>query len=399
VAVVTIEVHRRETAAARDIDGSFVGRGQKLLAKIDAFVRRFTGFTIVVILPVLAATLYYAFIAADIYASSAQFIVKSANESATLTGLGSFLQSTGIATTTNDAYSVDAYLQSRDALANLEKDPGIRAIYDRSEADFVTRFPNLIYHGSFENLFLHYSDWIEVDFDTSSNITTLTVYAFRAADSHAVATRLLKLGEAEVNHLNDRVRADALRGARKEVGNLQRAAIRIQNKLTGFRNRELLLDPNQTSTSSVALLASLESQLVSTRSDLRQLQASAPGSPQIPSLRSRIAAIEGQIDAEERKGAGGSNSLAPKMAQYGELLLEQQFTQQMLQSAVTSLEAAEATVQQQQLYLAPVTQPNLPDLALYPYRLLDILIVLCTSLLIYGIGKLLLGTIYEHLAS
>jgi capsular polysaccharide transport system permease protein len=389
------QVLRRQ--AIKDISSdTAAGEWRSWAVRTWRWLRRYPGFTVVVIIPALAATFYYGLIAADIYTSSAAFVVKDANENTSLTGLGSFLQSTGISTVPNDAYLVDAYLQSRDALAELERSAEIRAVYSRPEADFITRFPNLLYHPSFENLFIHYRNWIDVDFDTDSNITTLTVYAFRPADAQAVAASLLKLSEGEVNRLNDRIRNDALGGARKEVDQLQVRAAAIQNEITDFRNKELLLDPNQTSTQTVALLASLESELVGTRAQLEQLGKSASSSPQIQALRARISALENQILTEERKGAGGSDTLAPKMAAYEQLLLKQQFIQQMLQSAVTSLEAAEATVQQQQIYLAPVAVPRLPDRPLYPLRIADTLIVIITSLLIYGIGRVGNAAIREH---
>jgi capsular polysaccharide transport system permease protein len=344
------------------------------------------------------ATIYYGLIAADIYVSSPQFVVKDTNQNAGLSGIGAFLQSTGLATSANDAYAVDAYLASRDALKELEKDPGIRVMYDRPEADFVARFPNLIFGPSFENLYWHYSDWVDVEFDTTSNVTSVTVYGFRRDDVQAIANRLLALGETMVNRMNDRARYDTLRGARREVAQLQARAAAVQAQITQFRNDNLIIDPNQSSTESTSLLAALESNLASARAALSQLQQSAADSPQIPGLKSRINALESQIVQEERRSAGAGNTLAPKMAQYGDLLLQQQFIQQMLQSAVTSLEASEATVQQQQLYLERVAQPNLPDRPQYPYRLLDILITAITSLLVYGIGRMFTTAVLEHIA-
>ena len=364
------------------------------------FVRRFPGFITVVVAPTILAMLFFGFVQSNIYTSTAQFLVRSGSAPSSISGLGAFLQGSGITTPTSDAYAVNAYLTSRDALKSLEQNPGVRQIYARPEADFIDRFPNFFLHGSFENLFWHYTNWIGVDYNSGSGITTLTVKAFRPEDADALASQLLALSENEVNRINDRIRAGGLKAAKKEVADLQQRSVDMQNQITGFRNREALLDPTQSSTQSVALVSSLEADLASAKAALNQFQSTAPRSPQLPALRDRIAAIQGQINAEGRKGAGGAQSLAPKLADYQQLVLKQQVLQQLLSSAVTALEAAEATVQQQQLYIARVAEPNHPDRAQSVYdRLIAIIVSIFSFLLIYGIGKLLTAAVGDYVLS
>ena len=71
----------------------------------------------------------------------------------------------------------------------------------------------------------------------------------------------------------------------------------------------------------------------------------------------------------------------------------------MLQTSVSALETAEVTVQQQQLYIERVAAPNIPDRALYPYKLLDTLIAVITFLLIYAIGRLMVSVAKEHVSN
>jgi capsular polysaccharide transport system permease protein len=185
---------------------------------------------------------------------------------------------------------------------------------------------------------------------------------------------------------------------KEEVSDLQRRAEAIQSQITDFRNSELILDPNQTSTAATTLRSTLESTLVAARALLDQLQQVAPGSPQIPALRTRIKALEDQVAHQERKDSGGANTLAPKISQYDTLLFQQKFAQQM-QAAVTSLEAAEVGVQQQLLYIERIAEPRIPDWPQNPYRLLDMLLTLVTALLIYGIGRIFYSIIKEHVSA
>jgi capsule polysaccharide export protein KpsE/RkpR len=150
-----------------------------------AWLRAHSGFTVIVVIPSLLGALYYFVIAAPIYASYAQFEVKEASQNTSLSGLGSFLQATGVTNVTNDAYTVDTYLQSRDALRELVKNPGIDKIYARPEADFLVHFPAFYMPSSFEYLWWHYTWWTSADLNTDSNVTTLSVYAFRPKDANS----------------------------------------------------------------------------------------------------------------------------------------------------------------------------------------------------------------------
>jgi capsular polysaccharide transport system permease protein len=360
-------------------------------------VRRFPGFFIVVVAPSIAAAAFFGFIQSPIYTSTAEIMIKAPSQTSTLNGIGSFLQSAGITTSPSDSYTVNSYLVSRSVVKELEKDPGIRAIYSRPEADFIDRFPNFFMGGSFENLFAHYNHWVSISFDSNSNITTLAVKAFRAKDAQALADRLIALSELKANDINNRVREHGLKQAREEVALLQQKSIENQARITSFRSRASVLDPNQASTQAVSLQSSLELDLVASRAALRQMQAATPRSPMIPALAARVSALEAQARAEQAKGTEGKDSLAPKIAQYQQLTTEQQVIQQMLQSAVTAMEASSVSVQAQQIYVAPIASPNLADRGQSLYdRLVAIILSVSTFLLVYGIGRLLAAAVGDY---
>jgi len=370
---------------------------KNVLARALGVVRRSPGFFIVVVAPSILATAFFGFIQSPIYTSNAEIMIKAPSQTSSLNGIGSFLQSAGITSTPSDSYTVNSYLLSRSVVKDLEKDPGIREIYSRPEADFIDRFPNFFMHGSFESLFEHYTSWVSISFDSNSNITTLAVKAFRPIDAQRLAQRLITLSELKANEINDRVREHGLKQARDEVASLQQKALENEARITNFRSREAVLDPNQASTQTVSLLASLESELVASRAALRQMQTAAPNSPMLPALQSRVSALEAQARVEQMKGTDGKDSLAPKMAQYQQLTTEQQVLQQMLQSAVTAMEASSVSLQAQQIYIAPIAAPNLPDRGQSIYdRLLDIIISVSTFLLVYGIGRLLAAAVGDY---
>jgi capsular polysaccharide transport system permease protein len=310
--------------------------------------------------------------------------------------LSGFLQSTGFVRAQDDSYSVVDFIRSRDAVKELVAHNNLKEILDRPEADFIMRFPNFWSEATDESLFKHYLRFIKISTDSSSGITSLEVRAFRPDDAYALARALVGHSEALINRLNDRARQDAIRYAKDEVAIAEKRLAEVQRRVTGFRNRETMVDPKHQSTTALDLVAKLASEAAAQKAQLREVERQAPQSPQIPALRTRIAATEQQISVERAKIVGSDGSMAPRIAQYEQLLLERDLAARMLDSSTTSLENAKIDAQRQQLYLERIVEPNVPDRALYPKSLYDVLLTLGIALATFAIVYILLVHIYEH---
>src|SRR5215813_6846752 len=100
-------------------------------------------FWAIVGLPTLIAGVYYFAIASDLYLSEAQFIVRSPKQVQT-SSIGALIQSTGLARAVDDTAVVEDFIMSRDAVRRLERENDLRALFNRPEGDFVTRFPGIL---------------------------------------------------------------------------------------------------------------------------------------------------------------------------------------------------------------------------------------------------------------
>ncbi len=356
------------------------------------------GFLLFVVLPVLATGIYYEGFAADQYISEAKFVVRSSNRQST-TGLGSFLTNVGISRAQDDTYPVNDFIVSRDAVKLLLEKQDLRAIMGRPEADILTRYPNFYGNDTFESLYKRYKDFVAVNLDTSSGISTLTVRAFRAGDAQKVAVALLGDAEGLVNRMNDRARHDAVTVAQSEVERAEKRVSDVQAALTQFRLKQNTLDPSKAGSGLLDLIGRLSQESASSKAQLSELLRTSPQSPQLPGLRNRIGALDRQIAEEQRKIVGGDSSIASSIGDYERLLLSREFADKSLSSSIGSLETARVEAQRQQLYLERVVQPNLADDSLYPRRIVSIATVLLAALLIYGIGWLLLAGVREHTAA
>jgi capsular polysaccharide transport system permease protein len=358
-------------------------------------------FVVIVVTPTLLASLYYLLIAAPLYVSEARFVVRSRSQGQPA-ALGSVLQSVGqsfgvsVGDSATDAFEVHEYMISRDAVQDLIRKVDLRALLDRPEADFLARAPRPFEGRSFETFYKDYKRFVMVGYDAQTGISTLRVRAFRAADAQNIATTLLSGGEALVNRLNDRSMADAVAQAQRQVAEAEQRGVRAEATLTAFRNAQRMIDPDRTSVAGLELIGKLETQLDNMRAERAGLAASAPDSPQLPVLDKRIAAFGAQLEVERARIAGEANSLAPKVGEYEQLILDRDIAAKSIEAAEATLESARIDARRKLLYLERVVSPDLPDKAEQPRRLLSVLTVLVSTLVAYGIVSLGVAGLREH---
>ena len=99
---------------------------------------------------------------------------------------------------------------------------------------------------------------------------------------------------------------------------------------------------------------------------------------------------------EAAKVASRDIALSAKDAQYQLLVLDREFAKDQLASTMASLQLARDQAQRQDLYLEVVSQPHLPDVAMEPRRIYNIVTVLSLSLLIWAIWSLFIAGVKEH---
>jgi len=352
-------------------------------------------FLLLVVAPTVIAAVYFLLIASPRYVSEARFVVRAPAQSQP-SALGLTLQGVGLAPAQTDAFAVHEYIQSRDGLRELAGRMNVREALGPAGADLFARYPGPFEGSSFEDLHRAFGRYVTVGYDANTGISTLRVETFRPRDSQVMAESLLQGGERLVNRLNRRAEADAVEAAQRGLDEARDRLALVQRRLTAFRTRERFIDPQRQAQESTQLIGSLLAQVASLRAERAQIASEALLSPQLPSLDARIAAFERQIAAERAKVAGGEGSLAPRVSAYEDLVLERQTADRQVTEAEARLLEARDTARAQGRYLERIVQPNLPDEAIRPRRWLSVLIVLITTLLLYGIGWLVWAGVREH---
>jgi capsular polysaccharide transport system permease protein len=383
-----IELVRLGVDGAASIRGSAKGRWR-------ARLRRGALFFLLVALPTLACGLYFFAVAADRYESEVKFVVRSPATSAT-NQLSSLVQGSSIIRSSDDAYIVREYILSRDAMNALIDRAGLMDALERPEADFLWRYPPLLFRPTAERLFKHYLKFVSVDYEHSTGVATLRVQAFRPGDAQRLAEALVERSEALINSLNQRSGADAIASALDEVKTAERRAHEALDAVTDFRNRMRTIDPSQSSLATFNTIASLSLATAETNATLTDVEKETPGGPQVTALKHKIDALQQQIGVERQKLAGSSDSLAPQVAEYEGLVLNQTFAEKAFMSALATLESARVDAIKQRVFVEPITTANLPDYRAYPYRLSWTLGIFAIAFMIWRIVRTFVEDTLAH---
>ena len=322
----------------------------------------------VLLLPTFAAGAYFAFIATDRYLSEARFVVRTASKPSGSGGLGAVLQMVGFSRSDDDVFSVQDFITSREAIDQLSKRVPLRDIYSRPGADFLMRYPSVIFGPTREEFYKYIRMLVSVTYNNTTGITTLSVQAFRPDDAHAIASTLLDLAEDKVNELNARIRRDAVRVADDQVKLSESRLADTMVKITSFQNRELMIDPVKNSAMLNDLIASLGADLADAQSKAREMASNSPQDPGLSVLNDRALALKSQIQAERQEVAGDPRALADKLSVYERLAMDRQFAVDALTRSLQTQESAEVEARRQQLFLERIVSPNEPDYATMPLR-------------------------------
>ena len=352
-------------------------------------------FIATVLVPTAVATIYFGFLASDVYLSESRFVVRSPDKPAS-TGLGVLLKSAGFSNAGDEIYAAQDYVVSRDALQALDRSAAFQRAYSDGNVSYLNRFGTFWTGTSFEDLYKYFQHKVTVEHDSSSSISTLVVRAYTPQAARRFNEQLLEMAEGTVNRLNERGRQDLIHFADEEVSEAKESARAAALALAQYRNREGIVDPEKQAAVQLQMISKLQDEVIATKTQLVQLRTFTRENPQIPVLATRVKELEAEIDTELGKVAGNQRSLAANVVRYQRLALETQFADKQLAAAMASLEEAKNEARRKQAYVERIVQPNLPDDALEPRRGRGILATFVIGLIAWGVLSMLLAGVREH---
>jgi len=106
-----------------------------------AWLKRNLVLVLTVIVPTVAAILYYGFVASDVFISESRFLVRSPQKQTQGGMFGQLLQGTGLSHSQDDTYSIHDFILSRDALKELDANAAVRKAFASKTIDPSTALP------------------------------------------------------------------------------------------------------------------------------------------------------------------------------------------------------------------------------------------------------------------
>jgi capsular polysaccharide transport system permease protein len=348
-----------------------------------------------VIAPLLIAILYLFGVASDRYLSEGQFVVRSAS-SGGFESTASAVASHGMSRAHDETYIVCEYIESRDALAWLDKNKGLREIFNSPAADFINRYPNFYSRRNMESYFRYYKSRVSCDVDESTGINMVSAQAFNPEDAQKIAGALMLAAEDLLNRMNQRSVEDAVAVADKSVEEAKARVVAIEQKLKTYRTQVGFINDRSENESAQKTITTLSTELAQLNATLQQQTMLTPDSPSMRSTRLQIASYEREIARRQALVAGGTGSLASKMGDLDALEMEMAIAQKEWASAEASRDVALQNARRQQLYLQTVVQPNVEDQASFPRRWFWLALILVGAEMIFVIVRTLRQFAMEH---
>jgi capsular polysaccharide transport system permease protein len=346
-----------------------------------------------VAVPATLASLYMAFIAADQYHSTSSFAVRSIEGGASSDILGMFTQASG-GSTVSDSYILMDYIRSERMAADADRRFKLEEVYATRGLDYFYGIGSEL---SIEDKLEYWRDMVSVSFDHASGIMQVTVKAFEPQQAREIAQFIVDQSDNLVNSLSLSARNDVLRAAQDEVLAGEARLSKARAALRDYRDKSQEISPEEGAKLAVQLIGTLEQQLTQLNADLATAKSQmSEDTPRIRVLKTRIESLDQQLAVErQRLGAGdktttenepNSPDVAGRIAEFEELETEREFAERAYTAALGSLEKARIDANNRQRYLALFIEPTLSELAQYPARLLNSILVTLALLFAWGIG-------------
>lgn len=326
-------------------------------------------FLLLVLLPMAVMGWYLWARAADQYASTVGFSVRTEEVGSAIEILGGITELSG--SSSSDTDILYEFLQSQKLVRDIDTQLDLRGIWSKPENDPFFSYDTT---GTIEDLLAHWKRKVNVFYDTGTGLMELRVLAFDPDDAHAISEAVFAASSSMINELNAIAREDAIRYAREELENAVERLRQARQVLTQFRNRNQIVDPTVDLQSQAGLLGSLEAELANSLIELDLLkQTSRAGDPRIVQAERRVQVIEERIDAERKKLGFGSGTddgdfLANLVGDFERLVVDREFAETAYVSALAAFDASQAEARRQSRYLAAHVLPTLAERAEYPER-------------------------------
>lgn len=353
----------------------------------------------VIAVPWLVTAIYLFVFAADRYVSESVVVIRQEGASMAIPGGLSALSAmfgTSMASG-EDQYMLEAHIRSFDMLRQVNEKLDLRRAYSSPELDFIFR---LDANASQEEFLDYYRDRVEVEVDEGSGLLTIRTQGFTPEIAQAVNQAVVEISERFINESSHRLAREQMSFAESELANARAKLDEVRDRLLAFQKEHGVLDPTAQAAATTGLTAELQAAVARHEAELKGLLAYLnEDAPQVAALQAQIEGIREQLRTERQQSVTNPEGMSLNVlaGKYQELLAELEFAADSYRGALTALETARIESTRKLKSLVLVESAALPESPEYPRRAYSLVALLLGLTLLYGIGRLIVATIEDHL--
>ena len=297
------------------------------------------------------------------YATHTEFIIQKAESGASSGGggLGGLLGGSGFATV-QESITVQAFLESREAMLRLEDELGFREHFSQEAIDPLNRIgPD----ATDEDVYDTYLRHLRIGYDPTEGLIRMEVIAADPEVSQSYSQALIGFAEERVDRMSQRLRADQMSGARENFEDAEARALEAQQRVLNLQEQRGVLSTEAEVSTVFGQIQNFELQLQEERLRLAELlSVPQPNASRVEVAERNIARLEALItDLRSSLTNTGTGEISLARIQ-SELIIAQadlETRQMILAQALQQMESARIEANRQTLYLSVGVFPIAPD--------------------------------------
>jgi capsular polysaccharide transport system permease protein len=345
----------------------------------------------------LCAAAYWGFIASDRYVSQADVIIQhTAAGGNQPMDLGALLAGGASSGNRPDQLLLRNFLLSTGMLNKLEAALHLRAHYSDPARDPWSRMwsPSV----SQEAFHRYYLSHVSVEFDDYAGVLVIKAQGFDPKTAQAITTLMVAEGEKYMNDIGHRLAQAQVSFLETQVAKMAARFEEARLAVLAYQSKKGMVSPLSNAESGVGNINKLQATRVELQTRRTALLAYlAPKAPGVVDLDAQIDAIEQQISQEKSALTAPNNDpLNRTVEQFQRLEMAAVFAEDIYKTALTGLEKGRMEATRTLQKISVLQAPTLPEEALEPRRLYNIITFVLVTMLIAGILNLLAAIIRDH---
>lgn len=384
---------------AVDEPASLSGK-QRFRRLAEVFFTKKNSLIIFVLIPSIAAAIYYFLIASSQYISETRMIVRTigVSEQFDTSEKREGRSMIGGDSLTQDSYIVANYLKSPEIVRRLDSEINLRRFFWRDNIDLLSRLSD---SARFEDLYEYWLKHVDTYVDGPSGIIIFTFRAFSPEDSVKISKAALAAADEMIDKISEKAKRDLVVRVETDV-NASLADYRAAlDELRDYQNKTGILDPLSSAKMLSAIISKLTEQKLQLTVSLKSLEAAnADDTARGRELRRSIQAIDDQIAVRQNSMAGREATdgaqLSSSLTEFSRLETRRIVTQAIYEANVRNLDTAKSTALKRTTFISVFSDSHIPEDSNYPDRFSNWIILTVGLLTLWMTATLIWMSIEDH---